>query len=243
MSRPFLSLIIPAYNEESRLPATLEAVAGYLAGKSYSYEVLVIENGSTDATFEIAEAFGQAHPHFRVVQIDERGKGLAIGTGMLAARGEWRMMLDADLSMPVQEIGRFFPPALEGYEIAIASREALGAKRYDEPDFRHIGGRFVNLLIRLLVLPGIQDSQCGFKSFRGDVADELFAQQHIEGWAFDVEILYTARQRGYRIAELGIPWYYHEFSHVRPIQDTWHMFWDLVRIRLNALRGRYAAPD
>ena len=239
MSKPFLSLIIPAYNEEPRLPGTLETIAAYLAGQSYNCEVLVIENGSTDATWQIAEDFSQTHPEFRAVHIDENGKGLAIGTGMLAARGEWRMMLDADLSMPVDEIHRFIPPELNDHQIAIASREAPGAVRYDEPEVRHIGGRFMNLLIRVLALPGIQDSQCGFKSFRGDVADELFALQRVNGWGFDVEILFIARRKGYKIAELGIPWYYHAFSHVRPIQDTWNVFWDLVRIRLNALRGIY----
>jgi dolichyl-phosphate beta-glucosyltransferase len=173
------------------------------------------------------------------MQIEGRGKGLAVREGMLAAKGEYRMMLDADLSMPVDQISRFFPPQIENKDIVIASREANGAVRYNEPNFRHVGGRIVNWLIRSLTLPGIQDSQCGFKCFRADVAIDLFSKQQMDGWSFDVEVLYIARLKGYCLEELAIPWYYSEQSHVNPISDTVRMVRDLFTIRRNARNGLY----
>lgn len=240
MSQPFLSLIIPAYNEEQRLPASLQSVYAFLAEQTYAWEVLVVENGSTDRTYAVAEQFAAAHPGLRVLRAEGRGKGLAVRQGMLAATGEWRMMLDADLSMPVSEINRFIPPQMQGVQVIIASREAPGAVRYNEPGVRHIGGRVINAMIRLLALPGLQDTQCGFKCFSARAAQDLFSRQTLSGWSFDVEILYMARRRGYSIVELPIPWYYSEHSHINPLRDTWRMFLDVIRVRLNAARGRYA---
>jgi dolichyl-phosphate beta-glucosyltransferase len=237
---PFLSLIIPAYNEEKRLPETLDQVQKFLAAQNYASEVIVVENGSSDSTFQIAEEFSQTHKNFKVIRTSGRGKGLAVREGMLAARGEQRMMLDADLSMPVSEIPRFVPPQMQGADIVIASREAPGAVRYNEPEYRHLGGRVINRMIRTLALPGLQDTQCGFKCFRADVAKDLFSKQTLTGWAFDVEVLYIARLRGYKVVELPIPWYYSENSHLSPLKDTVGMFFDLLRIRSNAQRGLYA---
>jgi glycosyltransferase involved in cell wall biosynthesis len=239
----FLSLIIPAYNEEQRLPDALGRIAAFLEAQNYPGEVIVVENGSNDRTYLIAEGFSKDHPNFKVIHSDERGKGLAVKKGMLAARGEYRMMLDADLSMPVDQINRFLPPQLEGADVVIASREAPGAVRYNEPDYRHIGGRIVNLLIRLLAIPDLQDTQCGFKCFRADVAEDLFRKQTLEGWSFDVELLYIAGLRGYNIVELPIPWYYSDLSHVDPIRDSVRLFFDLLAIRRNALRGLYGSAN
>lgn len=236
---PFLSLIIPAFNEEQRLPQTLQQIEAFTKDQAYSSEVLVIENGSTDRTFEVAQTFASAHPAFNVQRLAERGKGLAVRHGMLAAAGEFRMMLDADLSMPIDQVNRFLPPEQKNVDIVIASREAPGAVRYNEPNYRHLGGRVINTMIRVLALPGLHDTQCGFKCFRGDVAQDLFSRQTIMGWAFDVEILYAARQRGYSVVELPIPWYYSPQSHVRPLVDTFHIFFDILRIRDNARRGLY----
>lgn len=236
---PFLSLIIPAYNEERRLPNTLERVLGFLKTQSYTSELLVIENGSADRTFEVAKAFAEEHPGVSVHRAGDRGKGLAVRQGMLAAAGQYRMMLDADLSMPVEQVNRFLPPQQKDSDIVIASREAAGAVRYNEPDYRHFGGRVINTLIRLLALPGLQDTQCGFKCFQAAVAEDLFLKQTVMGWAFDVEILYMARLRGYSIVELPIPWYFSPQSHLRPVYDSFHIFFDLLRIRNNARRGLY----
>ncbi|MEX2144124.1 MAG: dolichyl-phosphate beta-glucosyltransferase [Anaerolineales bacterium] len=236
---PFLSLIIPAYNEEQRLPDTLQKIHNFLTAQSYSSEVLVVENGSADHTFEVAQAFAEEHSSFRVLRAGDRGKGLAVRQGMLAAAGQHRMMADADLSMPVDQVNRFLPPQQTGANIVIASREAPGAVRYNEPNYRHVGGRVINNLIRLMALPGLQDTQCGFKCFTAAVAEDLFSKQTILGWAFDVEILYVARLRGYSIVELPIPWYYSPQSHLRPIHDSFRIFFDLLRIRSNARRGLY----
>lgn len=236
---PFLSLIVPAYNEESRLPEMLGQLANFVDSQSYDIEVLIIENGSQDQTFQLAQNFSRQHENFRAYQLEEKGKGLAVRHGMLQARGHYRMMLDADLSMPTDQIPRFIPPQLENPELVIASREAPGAVRYHEPQFRHAGGRAINFLIRLLALPGLQDSQCGFKCFREDIALDLFNVQKMKGWSFDIELLVVARMRGYHIEELAIPWYYNEQSHVRPIRDAIRMILDLLKIRRFARNGDY----
>lgn len=236
---PFLSIIIPAYNEEKRLPATLEQVFAFLSSQAYTYEVLVVENGSRDRTLQIAEAFAHKQPALRVIQNLERGKGLAVRRGMLEARGEYRFMCDADLSMPPSEINRFLPPALENCSIAIASREAPGAVRYNEPAYRHFIGRGYNWLIRWLALPGLQDTQCGFKCFRGKVAEQLFGKQTLSGWSFDVEVLFIGRRLGHQIVEIPIPWYFNAESKINVLHDSLQMGLDLLKIRLNDWRGVY----
>jgi glycosyltransferase involved in cell wall biosynthesis len=235
----FLSIIIPAHNEAHRLPGSLDQILNFLAEQTYKAEVLVVENGSQDDTFQIAEAYARRDPQISVLRKAGRGKGLAVRAGMLQARGEYRFMCDADLSMPIGEINRFIPPALENFDIAIASREAPGAVRYNEPEYRHIIGRGYNTLIRLLALPGLQDTQCGFKCLRGAVADEIFHFQKLDGMSFDVEMLYIARMRKYRITEIPIPWYFNPDSRVQIINDSIQMGFDLLTIRQNAARGVY----
>ncbi len=239
MSKPFLSIIIPAYNEEHRLPKTLEQVFSFIGDQSYSTEVLIVENGSQDRTFDIAQSYTKSFPQLRVLRESSRGKGLAVRTGMLAARGEFRFMCDADLSMPIAQINRFIPPQLVEFDIAIASREAPGSVRYQEPEYRHIGGRAVNLMIRLLALPGFHDTQCGFKCFRADIAEQLFPLQTLTGWSFDIELLYIARKRGYRIIELPIPWFFNPESKLNVVQDALKMGRDILGIHLKNMRGLY----
>jgi dolichyl-phosphate beta-glucosyltransferase len=239
LAAPFFSLIIPAHNEEHRLPDTLNQVAAYLKAQPYEFEVLVVENSSTDNTLAVAQAFAAQNPQVRVLQITQRGKGLAVKRGMLEARGEYRFMCDADLSMPITEIGKFIPPALTGYDIVIASREAPGSIRYNEPIYRHLGGRGINLIIRLLALPGLQDSQCGFKCFTARAADDLFRVQTLDGWSFDIELLFVARMRGYRLTEVPIHWYFQSESKVHAVRDALRMLGDIFTIRRNARRGLY----
>jgi len=239
LTAPFISVIIPARNEEHRLPDTLKQVAAYLSAQPYEYEVLVVENNSTDNTLAIAQAFVAQNSQVRVLQNMQRGKGLAVKRGMLEARGEYRFMCDADLSMPITEIGKFIPPALTGYDIVIASREAPGSIRYNEPIYRHLGGRGINLIIRLLALPGLQDSQCGFKCFTARAAEDLFRVQTLEGWSFDIELLFVARMRGYRLIEVPIHWYFQSESKVNAVRDAFRMIADIFTIRRNARRGLY----
>jgi dolichyl-phosphate beta-glucosyltransferase len=238
MNNPFLSIIIPARNEECRLPRTLEQVVEFLGRQTFKAEVIVVVNASTDQTLEIAQKFSFHYPLIKV--IDERlpGKGRAVRTGMLAARGAYRLFTDADLSVPIKEINRFI--SSEGNKtIVIASREAPGAVRYGEPFYRHIIGRIFNKMIRLLILPGLQDTQCGFKMFRGDIADDLFTKQTLTGLSFDVELLYLAMLRGYPIYEIPIPWHYTAGNKVKILRDSWCMFFDLLKIRRNKQQGQY----
>jgi dolichyl-phosphate beta-glucosyltransferase len=234
----FLSIIIPAHNEETRLPRALEQAFVFLENQKYDSEVVVVENGSNDRTLEVAKKFALDLPGLRVLHEDLPGKGRAIRRGVLGAQGEYRFIADADLSMPVEEVNRFLPPACS-CDIAIASREAQGAIRYNEPAYRHLTGRIYNILIRSLVLPGLQDTQCGFKCFRAAVAEDIFRFQTLTGWSFDVEILTIARCRGYTISEIGIPWYYNQGSKVNLFHDSWQMFIDLLTIRRNVRRGVY----
>ena len=234
-----MSIIIPAYNEENRLPNTLEQVFHFLEKQSYASEVIVVENGSTDKTFEFAQKLAQRHKNLRVIHNEERGKGGAVLRGVREALGEYVFICDADLSMPVAEISKFLPPALTDFDIAIGSREAPGAVRYNEPYYRHLTGRVFNMLIRLMVLPDLQDTQCGFKCLRAGVARDIFPFQTLTGWAFDVELLYIAYLHGYRILEIPIDWYFNADSKVRVLRDSWRMFIDLLVIRRNARRGYY----
>jgi glycosyltransferase involved in cell wall biosynthesis len=237
--KPFLSIIIPAYNEENRLPGTLEQVFRFMEAQAFPYEVIVVENGSTDRTFEIAREYAGRHESFRAAHNDQRGKGRAIQRGVQEARGDYLFMCDADLSMPIEEISKFIPPQLQEVDIAIASREAHGSVRIDEPQYRHITGRVFNAMIRLLVLPGLQDTQCGFKCIRAAVANDIFPYQTLTGWAFDVELLYIARRHGYTIVEIPIDWYFNDDSKISVVRDSLRMFLDLLKIRRNARRGLY----
>ncbi len=236
----YLSIIIPAYNEEHRLPNTLTQIERFLQTQNYTYEIIIVENGSTDQTLKIAQEFSVGRSAFQALHLDESGKGRAVRQGMLVASGQFRFMCDADLSMPIEELPRFLPPNFPDADIVIASREAPGAMRYNEPEHRHLGGRLINWAIRLLALPGLQDTQCGFKIFREKVAEDLFACQLMDGWSFDIELLSIARRRGYKIEELPVPWYYSEQSRVNPVKDALRMIWDIFKIRLNARSGAYA---
>lgn len=238
MTKPFLSIIIPARNEERRLPQTLEQVVRFVQTRNFLTEIIVVVNASTDRSLEVASAFAAQHENARILPEDLPGKGRAVQKGMLAASGSYRFFADADLSMPIEEVLRFIPPAVD-VPIAIASREAPGAVRYDEPAYRHLTGRVFNTLIRALVLPALNDTQCGFKMFRADVAEDLFRRQTLMGWSFDVELLYIASRHGIPILEIPIPWYFNPDSKVSVARDSWRMFTDLLTIRRNGRKGLY----
>jgi glycosyltransferase involved in cell wall biosynthesis len=239
---PWLSVIIPAYNEERRLPATLEKIQAYLSRQPFPHDVWVVDNGSTDHTADLVRTWAQHYPALHLARCPVRGKGAAVRTGMLAAQGRYRFLCDADLSMPVEEFEFFYPPRLDGADVAIASREAKGARRYNEPGYRHLTGRVFSLAVKLLVLRGFEDTQCGFKCFRAAAAKDLISRQRFDGWTFDVEVLYLARRRGYSIREIPVSWYYQSDSRIRLMGDSLRMFADLFRIRWFDLRGRYAEP-
>jgi len=241
LTKPYLSIIIPAHNEAQRLPPSLEKINVFLQSQAYTAEVLVVENGSTDGTLAVAQAYQVQMPNLRVLVEGARGKGLAVRRGMLEATGDYRFMCDADLSMPIEQVNRFLPSAQTAVDVRIGSRELPGSQRYDEPGYRHLVGRVFNTMVRLLVLPGIQDSQCGFKCFRGDVAEAVFPLQTMGGMSFDAEVLFIARRMGYRLQEVAIDWYFDPDSRVRLVEDSLRMAFDLLKIRTNAIQGRYEA--
>lgn len=214
-------------------------MVNFAESQDYPVEILVVDNASTDRTPAIVRQIAAEHPIVSLLYQPIPGKGAAVRKGMLAGQGEYLFMCDADLAMPVEEVDKFLPPTLSGYDIAIASREAPGAVRYDEPWYRHLMGRVFNLVVRVLAVPGIQDTQCGFKCFRREVAHDLLAIQTIDGWAFDVELLHAALRRGYRLIEVPINWYYGEDSRVSPIRDSINMVIEVLRIRRNGRAGLY----
>jgi dolichyl-phosphate beta-glucosyltransferase len=236
---PHLSIVVPAYNEEARLGASLEQIAAFVAAQRYPVEVIVVDNHSTDRTHTIADGFAAERPYFRVLFEGVQGKGAAVRTGMLAARGRYRFICDADLSMPIEEVNKFLPPQLEGYDIAIGSREAPGAVRYDEPFYRHLMGRVFNTVVRLLAVPGFQDTQAGFKMFIAEAVEDLFPLQTLDGWGFDVELLHAALRRGWRIGEVPIHWYYKTNTRIQPLSDSIGMLREVFRIWRNGRRGLY----
>ncbi len=231
MTQPFLSVVIPAFNEEARIHSTLEQVSVFLQTQDFSWEIVVADDGSIDATAQVVSAFAAGQPEIRLLSLAHRGKGGAVRQGMLAALGKYLFLCDADLSMPIAQVMRFLPPRVEGVDIVVGSREMGASRRIGEPRRRRLMGRFFNLLIQALALPGLRDTQCGFKCFRGEIAADLFERQKVEGFAFDVEALYLARQMRLVVREIGIDWYYREGSKVRPFRDSVSMAWDVIKIR------------
>ena len=259
---PYLTVVIPAYNEAHRLAHTLEQVADYLQSRDYQSELLVVDDGSSDETATIAERFcAERHldsdtVRMNVIRNDHRGKAFTVRTGMLAARGKYVLFSDADLSTPISAVEQLLPWAERGgvkhgkYQVVIGSREGLGAKRYDEPAYRHLMGRVFNLAVRLIAIRHIQDTQCGFKLFTRAAAQDVFQRMKLYGanaavvkgamvTGFDVEALYIAQKCGYQIREVPVEWTHYEGSKVNPIKDSFRNFTDILRVRLNDLQGKY----
>lgn len=238
-----MTIVIPAYNEAHRLPQTLREVIAFVEASAEALNVLVVNNNSRDQTGAIAQAAAKEHACLRVIDQPIQGKGAAVRKGMFEADGRYVFVCDADLAMPIDSLPLFYPEHRgQEYDIAIGSREAPGARRYNEPVYRHLMGRVFNLMVRLLAVPGIQDTQCGFKAFKRDVGQRIFAIQRINGFAFDVEVLAIAQRWGVRVIEVGIPWYYGEHGSVSPLRDAYRMFREVLHIRHNVRTGRYDAP-
>ncbi|MEK7554560.1 MAG: dolichyl-phosphate beta-glucosyltransferase [Patescibacteria group bacterium] len=229
-----LSVVIPAWNEELRIGDTVRKISDYLVGKEFLFEIIVADDGSTDQTREIAERAGKS---VRVLILPHRGKGNAVREGMLAASGDLILVTDADLSTPIEEIERFLQIDAS---VVIASR-ALPTSiiPVHQPRYREIGGKLLNIAVRLVVLPGIKDTQCGFKLFQAKAAKEIFRRQTIPGFGFDIEILFIARRFGYQVIELPVRWTNDDRTKVHPFQSGITILVDLFRIRLNSLRGKY----
>ena len=240
--RPYLSVVIPAFNEEPRIGATLERAYGYLSRCGYPFEIVVVDDGSRDGTIRVAEAFASRSPGIRIVLNDmNRGKGFSVRHGVEEARGEYVLFSDADLSTPIEDVEKLFPKLTsEGFGIAIGSRSIRGADvRIHQPWYRELMGKIYNKIVRACALRGFKDTQCGFKLFRADVARRIFAKQRIERFSFDVEALYLARKYGYRIAEVPVTWYDSPRSRVSIASAPLRMFLDVLKIRYYDLKGCY----
>ncbi len=231
LTKPRLSIVIPAFNEEARIRTTLDQVIAFLVSRPYTWEIVVADDGSTDATARLVSELADGRPELKLLRLPHRGKGWAVKHGMLAAVGEYRFLCDADLSMPIEQVERFLPPQVGEGTIVVGSREAPNSRRIGEPAHRHFMGRLYNRLVRLAAVPGISDTQCGFKCFPGEQASALFQRQRTNGFAFDVEILFLARRSGLKVTEIGIDWYFREESKIRPLLDSVVMTRDLIKIR------------
>jgi len=239
----YLSIVIPAFNEERRLPATLQRLTEFLRAQSWTWEIRVIDDGSKDGTARVTEEFARTTPGVVVQREPHRGKGGAVRAGLTAALGQYRFMCDADLSMPPDEIPRFLPPAQSAFDVAIGSRERTGAQRVGEPLRRHIMGRIFNYTIQILVARGISDTQCGFKMFTAASVRAIFPHTTLDGWAFDVEVLCIARALGLRIVEVPIDWHHRNESQVSMVRDSWRMLRDVLKVRARMRRNGLVGPQ
>ncbi len=237
MAVPFLSIIIPAFNEESRIIFALDILSRYLRIQSYPWELIVVDDGSTDDTSAICSQWALSVDEARIISIPHAGKGSAVRHGMLGAKGQYRMMCDADTAMPVEYIEAFVTKMKEGFDIVIGSRQIEGARRFGESHMRHLMGRVFNKAVHAIAISDFQDTQCGYKCFKGDVAEKLFSLQRTNGWGFDVEILRLAVENNLQVLEMPIDWYHRKDSKVRPGIDTLSMLRDVIAIRLRS-RGQ-----
>jgi dolichyl-phosphate beta-glucosyltransferase len=238
----YLSVIIPAYNEESRLPGTLKSVLGYLESRSYGSEVILVDDGSTDGTAAFVES---VRPETRIPitlikNEGNRGKGFSVRRGLLAGRGKVRLFTDADLSTPITEFEKMRDLLDGGRDVVIGSRGmAQSEVLVHQAWYRETMGKTFNLLVRLIAMGGIHDTQCGFKAFSAEFVERVCPHLQIDGWAFDVEMLYLARACGYRIEEVPIRWRNNDNTRVDAVLDSTRMFLELLRIRWMDFTGRY----
>lgn len=236
-----ISVIIPAYNEERRLTSTLESVYRYLKDRGAPFEILVVDDGSLDHTDDVVEEFGKGREEVRLLSYHpNRGKGYAVKLGMLAAQHELMLFDDADGSSPIAELAHLERAIDEGCDIAIGSRNLPEAGKTVKASLsrKYIGNTF-NFIVQSLLLPGINDTQCGFKLFKRASARDIFSVSHLDGFAFDVELLYIARLRGYKVAEVAIDWTNVAGSKVNVMVDSPKMLLDVVGIAAGAAFGRY----
>jgi dolichyl-phosphate beta-glucosyltransferase len=239
---PDVSVVIPAYNEELRLGPTLERIHAFMQHGPLTYEIIVVDDGSKDGTVALAQSMTTSIANLRVVvQPKNQGKGAAVRAGMLAAKGRVRVMCDADCSMPPEEMPKLLARIASGEaEIAIGSRYCAGAEvAKKQPLYRRLWSRLANRVIQKTLVPGVLDTQCGFKAFTDEAAIDLFQRAQINGWAFDLEILALARRRAWGIAEVAVSWQDDERSRVNPLKDMWKVIKEAMTIRRNLKRGVY----
>lgn len=250
-TKPHLSIIIPSYNELKNIQrGVLDSVLDYLKNVDYTWEIILSDDGSTDGTIEYLYSLAKKDKRIKVLENPHAGKAPTVKAGMLEATGAWRLFTDFDQSTPLSEIETFFSYTKKGYSVVIGSREISGAHRDSEPFHRHIMGRGFNMLVQLLAVKGITDTQCGFKLFSAEATEKLFSSLYIYGGkevrqdaytgAFDVELLYLAKKYKFKIKELPIVWKHAESDRVSPIKDSLRMLRDIASIRLADLQNKYS---
>lgn len=226
---PDISIIIPAYNEEKRIRKSLDTAINYLDSNNIEAELLVVDDGSSDKTVDVAKEFDSV----RIIkQPKNMGKGAAVQRGMIESKANIRVFTDADFSTPIYEIHKLIEKLNNGYDIAIGSRAVdYSMIKKHQPWYRELMGKTFNKIVQLLLMRGIVDTQCGFKGFSGDAADNIFPKMQINGFGFDLEALFIGRKLGYKIAEVPVEWYNDENSKVDPIKDSIRMFLDILKVR------------
>jgi glycosyltransferase involved in cell wall biosynthesis len=241
MPYPKYSIVIPAYNESARIPATLQSVVQCVRSSGWSAEVIVVDDGSRDTTADVVRAFAETAPEVRLIQNPgNRGKGFSVRNGILQALGEIVMFSDADLSAPIEEAERLFAAIAGGADIAIGSRWLERTRQtIRQPLYRQFFGRCFNGVTRMVMGLHFADTQCGFKAFTRDAAQTVFQLQTIERWGFDPEILFIALKRGYRVEEVPVSWAHDERTRMSYLKDGMRMLQDIAIVRWNALLGRY----
>lgn len=247
--QPFLSIIIPSFNESENLSkGVLDEVEKYLSCQKYHWEIILADDGSTDGTFEDLQKIVKGKKNWLLIKNLHQGKAQTVKSGIMAATGDLILFTDFDQATPLSEVEKLLPFMEKGYDVAIGSREVKGSERLKEPWYRHLMGKVFNRVVQMFTIAGISDTQCGFKLFTNQVAKELFnslvvyakgAEKTAFTGAFDVELLYVAQKRNYRIAEVPVSWKYVKTIRVNPIRDSIRMFLDVLRIRVTDLLGGY----
>ena len=230
----FLSIVIPAYNEEKRLQSTLEKIYSYLKNKDYEYEIIVIDDGSSDRTARVAldSDLNKTGKLALLNNEKNKGKGFSVKKGILASRAEFLLFTDSDLSTPIEELDELFLSIQSGYDIVIGSRSIEGSDiRVHQPFYRELMGKIFHILVQMFVLKGFIDTQCGFKLFKGDIARNIANELRIDRFGFDVEMLYLAQKKNYKIKEMPVIWLNSPTSKVNPVFDSCRMFMDLLSIK------------
>ncbi|MFC1640610.1 dolichyl-phosphate beta-glucosyltransferase [Patescibacteria group bacterium] len=244
-NRPYLSVVIPAYNEGERIITTLEHLRSYLKSRKLTGEVLIVDDGSSDNTAEIVQKISQEYPFIKLLQYgDNRGKGYAVRYGMTRAAGKYVLFADADGSTPFKEFDDFRKAFQEGNDVVIGSRYIKGSDvKVKQPILRRILSRIANKIIQIVILWGIKDTQCGFKAFTNEAAKDIFNQVTIDRWGFDMEVLVIARKRGYKVVEDAVTWTNSADSRLKFVGDTRQTIHDLYLIKTNSLKGKYDAKE
>ncbi len=232
MPKPYLSVVIPAYNEAKRIPLTLIDVDKHLSRQEYSYEIIVVNDGSKDNTADIVRRFSELMPNLSLIDNDKnQGKGAVVAQGMLAAKGNWRLFMDADNSTSVDQFNKMIPFFKEGYGVVFGSRDVEGSQLSPpQPFYRRFLGNVGNFIVQILLLPGIWDTQCGFKCFSEESAKKIFSLAKIRRWGFDIEALALAKELGYKMKEMPVVWINDPHSHVKPTA-YFQVLWEAVKVR------------